>query len=72
MVFDAAIYEQIAALFRTRRYAGPMPEANRQQARFALILGGDELANNTIAVKEMESGEQKVLSLPDAIALLTA
>ena len=48
-----------------------MREANRQQARFALILGDDELANNTIAVKEMESGEQKVLLIPEAIEVLT-
>jgi len=53
-----------------RSMRAQMREANRQQARFALILGDDELANNTIAVKEMESGEQKVLSLTDAIAHL--
>jgi histidyl-tRNA synthetase len=55
-----------------RSMRAQMREANRQQARFALILGGDELANNTIAVKDMESGEQKVLSLQEAIELLTA
>jgi nicotinamide-nucleotide amidase len=32
MVFDAQVYEGIAALFRSRGLSGPLPEANRQQA----------------------------------------
>ncbi len=47
-----------------------MRESNRQNARFTLILGADELAQNTIAVKNMESGEQETLSRDDAIAEL--
>lgn len=47
-----------------------MREANRQAAKYTLILGSDELAQGTIAVKNMESGEQETLSRDDAIARL--
>ncbi len=33
-------------------------EANRNSARIAIILGDDEMENNTVQVKDMESGEQ--------------
>ncbi len=47
-----------------------MRESNRQNARFTLILGADELAQNSIAVKNMESGEQETLGRDEAIAKL--
>ena len=53
-----------------RSMRAQMREANRQNAKFALLLGDDELAANSIAVKNMESGEQEVLALEDAIARL--
>lgn len=56
--------------FVGRSMRAQMREANRQNARFALILGDDELAQNTIAVKSMESGAQDILSLADAIRKL--
>ena len=53
-----------------RSMKAQMREANRQNARFALILGEDELAQNALAVKNMETGEQQVLAMDDAIAQL--
>ena len=53
-----------------RSLKAQMREANRQNARFALILGSDELAQNAIAVKDMVSSEQEMLSLDDAMAKL--
>lgn len=56
--------------FVGRSMRAQMREANRQNARFALILGESELAQNSIAVKNMESGEQEVLPISDAPAKL--
>jgi histidyl-tRNA synthetase len=47
-----------------------MREANRQNARFALIVGESELGENSLAVKNMESGEQEVLPVSQAIQKL--
>ena len=35
-----------------------MREANRQNARYTVIVGKDELAGGQAQVKEMETGEQ--------------
>lgn len=56
--------------FVGRSMRAQMREANRQNARFALILGEDELAKNLIALKDMEAGTQDVLLLSDAIEKL--
>jgi histidyl-tRNA synthetase len=55
-----------------RSLKAQMREANRQNARFALILGSDELAQNAIAVKDMISSEQETLSWPDALLKVQA
>ena len=36
-------------------------EANRNSARIAIIIGDDDLANNTVKVKDMETGEQSTI-----------
>ena len=53
-----------------RSMKAQMREANRQNAQFALILGETELAANALAVKNMETGDQQVLAINDAIAQL--
>ena len=58
--------------FVGRSMRAQMREANRQQAKYALILGESELATNSIALKNMESGEQEVLPIADAIGKLNA
>jgi histidyl-tRNA synthetase len=50
-----------------------MKKADRSGARFALILGDDEVQANQIAVKPMSrSGEQVSVDLSQAINLLKA
>jgi histidyl-tRNA synthetase len=56
--------------FVGRSMRAQMREANRQNARFALIVGESELAENSLAVKNMESGEQEVLPVSQAIQKL--
>ncbi len=53
-----------------RSMRAQMREANRQNAKYALLLGDDELAANTIAVKNMAEGSQLTVGLADAIQLL--
>jgi histidyl-tRNA synthetase len=56
--------------FVGRSMRAQMREANRQNAKFALILGESELAQNSIAVKDMQEGAQEVLPLSQAIEKL--
>ena len=43
-----------------------MKKADKLGARFVLILGDDELAANSITIKNMESGEQEKVPLNQA------
>ncbi len=38
-----------------------MREANRNNSLFAILIGDDELKNNTIQVKNMKTGEQAAI-----------
>ena len=52
-----------------------MKKADRSQARFALILGDDEVANQQVTLKPMLAtvkGEQQQCSVEMAIAYLMA
>ena len=58
--------------FVGRSMRAQMREANRQNARFTLLLGDDEIAAGTVALKDMQSSTQTTLPLSDAIAQLKA
>jgi histidyl-tRNA synthetase len=47
-----------------------MRESNRQAALYTLILGDNEIAGGSIAVKEMATGTQQTVPLEAAIAML--
>ena len=49
-----------------RSLKAQMREANRSRARFALIVGDDELAANVVALKDLDSATQTSLSLEAA------
>ena len=46
-----------------RSMKNQMKQANKQQAKYALILGEDELASRQVVLKDMLSGEQETLAL---------
>jgi histidyl-tRNA synthetase len=46
--------------YMDKKMKGQMKAANRQQAKYVLILGDDELAENKINVKNMEDGTQSL------------
>jgi histidyl-tRNA synthetase len=56
--------------FVGRSLRAQMREANRQNARFALILGDNELAEDKVAVKDMAAGTQEIVPTPQAIQKL--
>jgi histidyl-tRNA synthetase len=45
--------------------------ANREQAKFVLILGEEEMAHGTVQVKDMETGEQEAVSLEQVVSYLS-
>ncbi|MDP1766144.1 MAG: histidine--tRNA ligase [Methylotenera sp.] len=56
-------------------FKSQMKKADKSQAKFALILGDDEVANNQVTLKPMLAtvkGEQQQLSIEAAITYLTA
>ena len=46
-----------------RSMKNQMKQANKQKARFALILGENELENRKVVLKDMFSGEQELIEL---------
>lgn len=56
--------------FGDRGLKGAMKGANRSGARFALVLGEQELETGTIAVKDMAAQEQKDVALDDVVSTL--
>jgi len=53
--------------FVGRSMKAQMREANRQAARFALIVGDDELAAGAVSLKNMAEGTQETVSVEEAI-----
>ena len=44
--------------------------ASRQNIPYIIIIGEDEIKNNTVSIKNMESGEQKTVSLEECIEII--
>ena len=47
-----------------------MKQANRINANYAVIVGGNEVAKNTVILKNLTSGEQKEIALPELLTIL--
>lgn len=56
--------------FGDRGLKGAMKGADRAGARFALVLGDQELENGTVAVKDLAAHEQRDIELSQLVALL--
>ncbi len=57
--------------YEGRSFKAQMRLANRRNARVVLILGEDELQNNTLAIKDMrEDGEQTTRAAPELLPAL--
>jgi histidyl-tRNA synthetase len=55
-----------------RSLKAQMREANRTKAPFALIVGDNEIESSTLAVKDMQAGQQETLGFDGAVARLLA
>ena len=62
----------VALDLKGRSLKAQMREANRQNAPYALIIGGNELEAEEATVKEMESGEQFDVPFDELSTFLTA
>ena len=51
----------------SRAFKKQFEQANRSGARFAFVLGDEEIKNGNISVKNMKTGEQRSLSIDEAI-----
>ncbi|MHB8792386.1 MAG: histidine--tRNA ligase [Thermoleophilia bacterium] len=54
-----------------RSAKGQMKQANRLNARFAVIIGEDEIAGGSAAVKDMATGEQEMIKIESLQEYLT-
>ncbi|GAB2560352.1 histidine--tRNA ligase [Gracilibacillus alcaliphilus] len=53
--------------YQGKKFKAQFKAADRLQAKYVLVLGEDELANQQIAVKNMESGQQETIALDQLI-----
>ncbi|MCI0660486.1 MAG: His/Gly/Thr/Pro-type tRNA ligase C-terminal domain-containing protein, partial [Acidobacteria bacterium] len=57
--------------FEERRMKKAMAQADKSGARYALILGEDEVAQGKCQLKNLATGEQYLLALTEIIAMVT-
>ena len=62
---NTEIYPDAAKMKKQMKYA------NEQQVPFVVMVGQDEMDKNSLKVKDMETGEQKEMSLEDLVDLIT-
>jgi len=55
-----------------RSLKAQLREAGRKQAKWVIIIGEDEIANNNLLLKNMATSEQKSIGLPTAVEEITA
>ncbi len=61
---------RVERTFETGSIKSQMRKANKSGARFALIIGEDELSKGVATIREMETGEQKEAPFSEIITLL--
>ncbi|MEI3596592.1 MULTISPECIES: histidine--tRNA ligase [unclassified Oceanobacillus] len=62
---------QVDKDYQMRKMKGQLKAADRYEAKYVLILGEEEVSNNTVTVKEMATGEQQVLPMENIVDTLT-
>lgn len=60
----------VAYLDAEKKFKNQIEYADKIMAKFSLIIGEDEVKSKEISVKNMATGEQKKLSVADAVKLL--
>ena len=57
--------DKVTVEYASKGFKSHMKGADKSQARYALLIGEDELANGTVWIKDLESKEEKTLPLSD-------
>ena len=70
--FRQARIATVSYLDTDKKFKNQIEYADKIGARFAVIVGEDEVANKVIALKDMVTGNQESLSLADAIKKIKA
>lgn len=58
--------------YNGRKIKAQFKAANRLHAKYALIIGEDELKDNLVTLRSMETGEQEDISMEDVLTVLKA
>ena len=57
----------VSYLDTDKKFKNQIEYSDKIGAKYSMIIGDDEFANNVVALKDMETGNQQTLSLSDAI-----
>lgn len=74
-VLNALRDENIAAvayLDAEKKFKNQIEYANKINSRFSIIIGEDEVKNQLMSIKNMQSGEQQTVTLLDAVKTIKA
>ncbi len=74
-VLNALRDENIAAvayLDAEKKFKNQIEYANKINSRFSIIIGEDEVKNQLVSIKNMQSGEQQAVTLLDAVKTIKA
>ena len=55
----------VSVIYENKKFKKLMEYANKVGAKFVIIIGEDEVANNTVSIKNMLTGEQQTLPVFD-------
>lgn len=67
---NAKTNAKVTTIFENKKFKKLMEYANKINAKFAIIIGEDEVANNTVSLKNMITGEQQNISSTTLIDVL--
>jgi histidyl-tRNA synthetase len=55
-----------------RKMAKAMKQASSVRARYAIIVGKNELLENSVTLRDMNTGDQKMVKLDELVSLFKA
>lgn len=62
--------KKVQVYFEDKKMKKKMTYANRINVPFAIIIGDDEIAQNKLAVKNLETGEQTICTVEEAVDII--
>ncbi len=59
-----------SVIYENKKFKKLMEYANKVGTKYAVIIGEDEVANNTVSLKNMQTGDQQTLPINDALKII--